>query len=188
MIWKLPESLVIGDSTFRIRTDYRDILTIFDAYNDPELDMDAKTYVMMKIMFPDLEEIPDDLMQEAAEKAMDFINMGQEDDGRKRPQLMDWEQDADILIPAINKVAGCEVRAIPYLHWWTFMGYYMEIGDSLFSQVVNIRYKKAHGKKLEDWERDFVKENRKIVILRPRLTEEEKAAREADLAALRELI
>lgn len=68
------------------------------------------------------------------------------------------------------------------------MGYYMEIGESLFSQVINIRYKRAHGKKLEQWEKDFLKDNRKIVILHPRLTEEEKAAREADLAALRELI
>ena len=188
MSWELPESLPVGDSTFRIRTDFRDILTIFDAYNDPDLPIEAKTYVMLKIIYPDFEMIPEDLMQEAAEKAMDFINMGQEDDDRKKPQLMDWEQDADILIPAINKVAGCEVRAVDHLHWWTFMGYYMEIGDSLFSQVVSIRYKKAHGKKLDQWEKDFEKDNKQIVKLKKRLTAEEKADRDAFMEALKELI
>ena len=188
MSWKLPESLLVGDSTFRIRTDFRDILTIFEAYNDPDLPIDAKTYVMMNIIYPDYETIPAELMQEAAEKAVDFINMGQEDDDRKKPQLMDWQQDADILIPAINKVAGCEVRAVDHLHWWTFMGYYMEIGESLFSQVVGIRYKRAHGKKLEQWEKDFEKDNKHIVRLKKRLTAEEQAERDEFLKAIGELV
>ena len=187
MSWRLPESLDIGGSSFRIRTDFRDILKIFEAYNDPDLTIEEKTYVMMKIMYPGFDDIPADLLQEAADKAMEFINQGQEDD-RKKPQVMDWEQDADILIPAINKVAGCEVRALEYLHWWTFLGYYMEIGDSLFSQVVSIRYKRAHGKKLEQWERDFEKENSSIVRLKKRLSAEEQAVHDAEMAALKELI
>lgn len=188
MKWKLPESLLIGGSAFRIRTDYRDILTIFSAFNDPELDMNAKTYVMLKIMYPDYEQIPGEHIDEAIEKAMDFINMGQEETDDKKPQLMDWEQDADILIPAINKVAGKEIRTVEHLHWWTFMGYYMEIGDSLFSQVINIRYKQTHHKKLEQWERDFLKENRSIVKLKRKLTAKEQAALDADRKALEELI
>lgn len=188
MSWQLPESLKIGDSFFRIRTDYRDILKIFDAYNDPDLPMDAKTYVMMKIIYPDFEKIPENLIQEAADKAVEFINNGQADDGKKKPRLMDWEQDADILIPAINKVAGREIRAVDYIHWWTFLGYYMEIGDSLFSQVVNIRYKRAHGQKLEKWEKDFERENKNIVRLKKRLTDEEQAEYDAEIAALKELI
>ena len=47
-----------------------------------------------------------------------------------------------------------------YLHWWTFLGAYMEIGESLFSQILSVRMKKAKGKKLEDWEREFYKENK----------------------------
>lgn len=188
MSWRLPESLKIGDSDFRIRTDYRDILTIFEAFNDPELSDDAKTYVMLKIIYPDADNIPDDDLQEAVDKAIDFINQGQDYGDNKKPKLMDWEQDEDILIPAINKVAGCEVRAVEHLHWWTFLGYYMEIGESLFSQVVNIRYKRSHGKKLEDWEKDFEKENRKLCRLEKKLTAEEQAQREAERKALEELI
>ena len=188
MKWRLPESLNIGGTDYRIRTDFRDILTILDACNDPELDEEAKSFVMLRIFYPDLDQIPTEYVQEAVEKAVEFIDYGQKDDGRKKPQLMDWEQDADILIPAVNKVAGCEVRAVPYLHWWTFLGYYMEIGDGLFSQVVNIRYKHAHGQKLEKWEKDFERENRGICAIKKRLTAEEDAIREAERKALEELI
>lgn len=188
MKWRLPESLNIGGSDYRIRTDFRDILTIFDAYNDPDLTDEAKTYVMMKIMYPDLETIPQEHLQEAADKAVEFMNCGMGDDNTNKPALMDWNQDAGILIPAINKVAGCEVRTLEHLHWWTFIGFYMEIGESLFSQVVNIRYKRAHNKKLEKWEKEFEKDNRKICRLNKRLSEEEKAQRDAERKALEELI
>lgn len=189
MKWRLPESLNVGGSEYRIRTDFRDILTIFDAYNDPDLPDEAKTYIMLKIIYPDLDSIPPEHLQEAAEKAVEFMNCGQQDpDDKGKPALMDWNQDADILIPAINKVAGCEVRTMEHLHWWTFIGFYMEIGESLFSQVVNIRYKRAHGKKLEKWEKEFEKDNRKICRLNKRLSEEEQEQREAERKALEELI
>ena len=68
---------------------------------------------------------------------------------------MDWEQDAALLFPAVNKAAGFEVRTCPYMHWWTFMSYYMEIGESLFASVINIRLKKSKGKKLEKEAQEF---------------------------------
>ena len=54
------------------------------------------------------------------------------------------------------------------------MGYYMEIGESTFSNVINIRQKKNKGKKLEDYEREYYRENRKLIDLTPKMTEEEK--------------
>ena len=65
-----------------------------------------------------------------------------------------------------------------YLHWWTFLGAYMEIGESLFSQILNVRIKKAKGKKLDDWERDFYKENKNLIDLDVKYTEEEQAERD----------
>ena len=75
-----------------------------------------------------------------------------------------------IIIPAANRVLGQEVRAMPYLHWWTFLGAYMEIGDSLFSTVLGLRQKRAKGKKLEKYEQEFYKENRALVDLRKKET------------------
>ncbi len=57
----------------------------------------------------------------------------QEDEEDIMPvKVMDWEQDEPILFPAINQVAGCEVRSVPYIHWWTFVGYFMEIREGIF--------------------------------------------------------
>jgi hypothetical protein len=144
---------------------------------------------MLKILYIDYDSIPEDALTEAAQKAVEFIDHGTGEEDSKRPRLMDWEQDADIIVPAINKVAGVgDVRALGHLHWWTFLGYYMEIGDGLFSQVLNIRYKRAHHKKLEKWEREFERENIKLIRLTPAKTEEQKAREAQERQALKELI
>lgn len=82
--------------------------------------------------------------QEACQKACEFIDCGIKNDGKPRPRTMDWEQDAPIIIPAVNKVNNAEVRATDYMHWWTFFGLYMEIGESTFSTVVSIRDKRFY--------------------------------------------
>lgn len=84
------------------------------------------------------------LYQEACEKARWFLDLGEEKaEETQSPALMNWEQDAGLIIPAVNKVIGKEVRAIPYMHWWTFAGAYMEIGESLFSPSIEYPPEKA---------------------------------------------
>lgn len=167
--WEFPTSLNIGGAEYAIRTDYRAVLDLLTALNDPELvDGDERitaymqSQVILQIMFPDCDSIPQEHIQEALDKVSEFIDMGISDD-RKKPKTMDWEQDAPILIPAINRVLNTEIRAQRYIHWWTFLGAYMEIGESLFSNVVHIRQKKSKGKKLEKWELDFYKENKSLI-------------------------
>lgn len=167
--WEFPTSLNVGGIDYEIRTDYRAVLDLIAALNDPDLtDSDSQmtaymqSRVILEIMFPKCDEIPVEHLQEALDKVSEFIDMGISDD-RKKPKTMDWEQDAPILIPAINKVLNCEIRAQKYIHWWTFLGAYMEIGEGLFSSIVNIRQKKAKGKKLEKWEQEFYKENKALI-------------------------
>ena len=178
--WDFPTSLNVNGKDYEIRTDFRAVLDILTALSDPELsDEDqqlenwAKTQIMLEIMYPDYKDIPPEDIPEAIQKASDFIDMGIKDD-RKKPKTMDWEQDAPLIVPAINKVLGKEIRAEKYLHWWTFLGAYMEIGESLFSNIVAIRAKKAKGTKLEKWEKDFYKDNKSIIDLKTKLSEEEK--------------
>lgn len=167
--WEFPTSLNVGGVDYEIRTDYRVVLDLFTALSDPDLTDDDKrmtaymqSKVIMEIMFPDCDNIPMEHWEEALQKVSDFIDMGISDD-RKKPKTMDWEQDAPIIIPAINKVLNREIRAESYMHWWTFLGAYMEIGESLFSNVVNIRQKKAKGKKLEKYEQEFYNENKSLI-------------------------
>lgn len=181
-IWKLPTSLCVGGEDWNIRSDFRAVLDILKYFSDPDYEPDEQWEICLDILYEDYADMPAHLKQEAAKKAMDFINMGAEDDKKPKPRLMDWEQDASIIIPSVNRVLGKEIRALPYLHWWTFLGAYMEIGEGLFSQIIGIRQKKAKGKKLEKWEQEFCRENKELIDLKKKYSEEEKAERDRLLA------
>ena len=66
--------------------------------------------------------------------------------------------------------AYSQVREVPYLHWWTFLAAYYEIGDCLFAHVVSIRMKKQKGKKLDKFDEEFYREHRDLVDMRKRVT------------------
>ncbi len=88
-------------------------------------------------------------------------------------------------VPAVNRAAGFEVRSCGFLHWWTFLGFFGEMQEGLFSQILHIRQKRAKGKNLESWEKEFVRNHKNLVLLR---TPEEQAAMEETEAFLDSLI
>lgn len=185
--WKLPTSLNVGGRDYKIRTDYRVILDILAAMNDPDIfepgmtedEMQTeKVLTMLQILYIDFDSMPPSDWKEAAEKACDFIDCGIKDDGSPKPRLMDWDQDAPIIVPAVNKVCNHDVRSVKYMHWWTFFGYYMEIGESMLSTVVSIRDKKRRGKKLEKWEQEFYRNNKHIVDLKSKKIERSEEEKE----------
>lgn len=176
--YDLPISLEIGGVGYSIRYNWRAVLDILMAYNDPELDAEAQTMVMLQILFPAWYNIPPECIEEAIAKGCDFIDAGQKDDGKPKPKMIDWEQDAALIIPEINKVAGREIRLSPDIHWWTFLGWFMGIGDGLLASVLHIRQKKSKGQKLENWEQEFYSANKAICDLQRRYTAEEQAERD----------
>lgn len=172
MIGILPESLEIDGVEYKIRSDYRVALLIFKAYNDNELSDYEKSMVCLECLF---QEMPKDL-NKALEKAVWFLDGGDMPKSKQAPSpMMDWEQDQYIIFPALNKVAGYEIRSVNYLHWWSFLGLFHGIDEGLYSQVMNIRAKKIKGKKLEKWERDFYIEHRELIDIKHKLTAEEQA-------------
>lgn len=185
-VWKLPTSLNIGGVVFSIRTDFRDILKILSAYNDPDLKDWMKIQVMLVILYPDWELFTEENIMEAITKGKEFIDYGAEKVSSLK--TMDWEQDAKLIVAEVNKISHLQdIRTIEYMHWWTFLGYYMGIGEGLFSQVVNIRTKKQQGKKLEKWESEFYRKNRDLVDFRPVISKEEKEQRAAEQRAVDDL-
>lgn len=175
---QLPHSVMVNDVNRAIRTHFRDILNIIAAFNDPDLENSEKVYITLVVLYKDFDSIPQEDYEAAFKAAMEFIDHGVKDDGAKSPRVMDWEQDESIMFPAINKVAGFETRSGRYIHWWTFMGYYMEISEGVFSNVISLRLKKAKGKPLEKWEREYWNANKAICVLKPKLTAEEQAEKE----------
>lgn len=177
MIGELPKSLTVNGIDYSIRTDFRDVLKIICAFNDPELEPEEKVYVCLFILYEDFDSLSQPDYEEAFNAALNFIDYGMKDD-KKSPRVMDWEQDENLMFPAVNKVAGFETRSAEYIHWWTFMGYYMEISEGVFSTILSIRMKKSKHKKLEKWEQEYWNSNKSICVLKPKLTAEEQAARD----------
>lgn len=177
--WGLPTSVEVDGAEYEIRSDFRAILDICAAVNDPELSGEEKTIAALSIFYPDVEDIPPEHWQEALKQCFWFINGGAEPDGRKSPKLVDWEQDYSVIIGPVNRVLGTEARATPYLHWWTFLSAYTEIGDCTFAQVVRIRDKLVRGKSLDKQDREWYHRNRQLVDFKNKYTE-------ADNALLRE--
>lgn len=173
MFGELPKQLEVAGVYRNIRTNYKDIINILIMFEDPDLSKEQKVWDCLDILYYDLDSIPQKDYDAAFQAALKFIDHGIEQEKEKSPHLMDWEKDEPILIPAINKVAGFDIRSVKYIHWWTFLGYYMEIGESIFAQVVNVRNKKAKKKKLNDVEKDFYKHNQALIKLPVKRTKEE---------------
>lgn len=174
MIGKLPRSLEVNGQKYSIRTDFRDILKIMEAFGDPNLEQSEKVYVCLLILYKDFENIPRDDLEAAFAAAVKFIDCGAEPGKKKTSaRTMDWEQDESLIFPAINKVAGREVRSMPYVHWWTFMGWFMEIGEGVYSSVLSIRQKRNKHKKLEKWELEYLKANKDIIELKTKYSDAE---------------
>lgn len=180
MSYALPKSVVIGGRDFPIRYDYRVILDIFEAMNDPELTDQERALAVLQMFYVDFDAVED--YEAAIRECFWFINGGKyEDSSKKKPRLVAWEQDFPYIAAPINRVLGYEIRAVEYdpetntggLHWWTFLSAYMEIGDCLFAQVVGIRSKKARGKKLDASDQEFYRRNRDLVDIKARYTEAE---------------
>lgn len=89
------------------------------------------------------------------------------------PKLVDWEQDFTYIVAPINRVTGQEVRAVEYMHWWTFLLAYYEIGDCTFAQIVRIRDLRARGKPLDKTDQDWYNRNRRLVDFKRKYTEQD---------------
>lgn len=167
-MYELPTSITVNNKEYQIRNngDYRMVLDCFQVLNDVELSETERTLACLIIFYEDFNDIESVLSLDGEttkaliDNAFLFFNCGQErSQGETNYKTIDWETDSQLISSAVNKVAGKEIRAETYLHWWTFMGYFNAVGESALSTVVGIRSKIAKGKKLEKYESQFRQDN-----------------------------
>lgn len=167
-MYELPITVTVNDTIYAIRNngDYRMVLDCFQVLNDIELSENERILACLIIFYEDFNDIESvlSLDGEAIKSLLDnaflFFNCGKEHaQGETNYKTIDWETDSQLISSAVNKVAGKEIRAETYLHWWTFMGYFNAVGESALSTVVGIRSKIAKGKKLEKYEAEFRRNN-----------------------------
>ena len=84
MGYGLPKSVEINGEEFPIRYDFRVILDIFEALNDPELDDQERAFAVLHMFYPDFELLSD--YNAAIHEMFRFINMDQEEEQKKQKQ------------------------------------------------------------------------------------------------------
>ena len=182
-MFEIPTSIQIGEQSLAIRDkgDYRIVLGCFAALNDIELEKKERIYAALMIFYEDFNELEDlvhfPALNEAVQKMYWFFNCG-DDKGvgaNKHHKLIDWDGDSQLIASAINKVANTEIRTATYIHWWTFMGYYLAIGESPLATIVSIRSKIMEGKKLEKHESKFRNDNPQYFLWDNKSIEEKEA-------------
>lgn len=172
-MYQLPTTVKVKDREFHIRNngDFRMVLDCFSALQDEELSEDHRVLASLLIFYNEFGSLEDieinrEYTEELVKEMFRFINAGQDQSpgADTGSQLIDWEGDSQMVCSAINNVAKTEIRALEYLHWWTFLGYYLSVGESVLSTVVGIRDKLCKHKKLEKWEQEFKKNNPKYFV------------------------
>ena len=175
-VWSLPTSTVIDGTRYRFNADFRDILQIVEYLNDEKRPVFIRWRIALELFYED--QVLPEHQTKAIEYLAKFISYGEEK-SKQAHKLIDWEQDAQLIIGDINKVAGTEIRGMSFLHWWTFLTYFYGIGEGMLSSVVSIRNKKAKRKKLEKWEEEYYKENKEMIDFRTNAYEEKEAEKAA---------
>jgi hypothetical protein len=163
--FRLPTSIQINDKEITFNADYRNVLYIFRILNDPDL-LDHEKIELALENFYDTDGYEEDI-EFAANEMMFFLRGGSYDEPTnvsKKP-LYDWDQDFDIIIAPVNRVVGKDVRGVEFLHWWTFLSSFMEIGECTFNTYVGIREKLNKGQKLEKWEERIYREHKDKIRL-----------------------
>jgi len=185
-MFELPISITIEDKEYPIRNkgDFRMVLDCFACLQDVELDEQERVITSLCIFYADITSIEgisevfssEEVLAQAIVGMYDFFNCGQQNVGAKQNyKLIDWEQDGQMIISAVNNVAKKEIRAEEYVHWWTFMGYYLAVGECPLSTVVSIRDKIVKGKKLEKWEQSFRRDNPEYFVWNSKSVEDREA-------------
>ena len=193
MSWNLPISVEIDGTEYPIRNkcDYRVVLDVIKALNDEDLDMQYRIQCALFIFYGNDElDTKEKVLkafktkentQIAIDEMTKIISLGEEKEQDDKPQIMDWEHDFSHIAPPINRVLGYSVRdESNYTHFWDFIGAYQEIRECSWANIVSVRSKRMKGKPLDKWEREFYNENRKLIDLPHKLTDEEQEWLDSD--------
>ena len=183
-MYELQTEVIINGASFGIRNkgDFRMVLDCFKALNDEELTEQERLFASLIIFYEDFSTIEDvmkqsEILKPLQEEMFVFFDCGDKDLGSNTDNInvIDWDKDSNLIVSAVNNVAGKEIRSSEYLHWWTFISYYTAISESLLSEVIKLRYKRAKGEKLETYERKFIQNNPQYFNIDTRTAEQKEA-------------
>ena len=101
-----------------------------------DLPPEEQRLACLRILYPRWQELPS--LAEAFTEAMRFINLGRDVDTDlpAAATLADWGEDVQLIAPAVDEVLGYSCRQCAYLHWWDFLGAYMNIDPEGLQKIL----------------------------------------------------
>lgn len=185
-ILKLPTSFLLQGREYAINADFRPCVNIMRMFERTDLTDSEKIECMVEIFYKDT--IPYRLVPEAAQKAVWFLNLGDESIDKKQGfplgRLFSWEQDLKFIISAVDKSAGFSIRSREFYHFWEFMSAFFESGECVFNTIVHQRKLKRTGKQTKA-DKEWWAENKDIAELKVELTADEQEVLDAFNALLK---
>lgn len=154
----LPKKIKVNDHIYDINYDYRTIINILLAFEDEELTQEEKTYIMITNLYK--EEIPEEDLEEAARKAVKFIDLGKEEKNSSSNSVRTYsfEKDASYIFSGINQTHHIDLEEKPDLHWWKFMSMFMDMSpECMFGELIYYRKRKAEGKLTKEERKNYEK-------------------------------
>jgi hypothetical protein len=145
---RLPEAIRVNEKIYEINSDFRDCLRIIMAFEDNDLTGFEKQLVLLSNLYKELP--PEEDAKEAAEKAVRFLNGGEEEgEGSMTSnlRLFSFTKDARFVFSAFQQTHGIDLQHTQYLHWWQFLTLFMDLGaDTMFCNLVGLRKRVKTGK------------------------------------------
>lgn len=143
---QLPKKIKVNNHIYDINYDYRSIINILLAFEDTELTYEEKLFIMVSNLYKD--EIPSEDMEEAIEKAIKFIDCGEDYSANKtKSRVYSFDKDANYIFTGINSTHHIDIDEKPDLHWWKFVSFFMDMSsECMFGELVYYRTRKAEGK------------------------------------------
>lgn len=175
MSYDLPTSIWVGDNEFEIwkKGDYRAIIPVLSVFHDPDLGIneimgDEHTLVTLALFFDldspeEVEKIFGSNIKEAYDNMCTFIDCGAVESNPLKVRLYDWDVHKIPLVGAISAIAGFPILEIPYMHWYSFMSYFNQMGEGMFHTICSINWKLHKRIKLEKWEREFEQQHPDLI-------------------------
>lgn len=179
----LPESVVIGDKDFAIRTDFRACLKTIMAFEDPELTPQEKASILLSNLYL---EMPSDTAQAMAQANL-FLNGGKvsEEEGKPSPRVYSFSKDANFIFAAFRQTHGIDLQKTT-LHWWEFLALFMDLGsETTFCQLVSLRKRVKTGKATKE-EKRAAREMSDLIDV-PEFDDRTLAEKEAEAEFLRKI-
>ncbi len=162
LINKLPTKIKIDDEIIDINADFRNCLQIILAYEDDELTIQEKHFIMLSRLY---KTIPQNI-EKGILQGIKFLNCGEESKSvNEQPRVYSFHKDSKYIYPAVSQASNMDLEKVDFFHWWKFYYYFLDISNNCtFSNIVQLRQKK-NKRKLNEEERKIWKESIEILDL-----------------------